>query len=108
MANSALAFEESVRRMTPVRAPDDQRQRVVELLHLVRQVTSETGDPAMYKLVGPNGEEIALPESVFLLRIAKRKLRPRASPTLSDSHVALALGPGGEGVRNSVDPMLSG
>jgi excisionase family DNA binding protein len=67
MANSALAFEESVRRMTPVRAPDDQRQRVVELLHLVRQVTSETGDPAMYKLVGPNGEEIALPESVFLL-----------------------------------------
>jgi excisionase family DNA binding protein len=67
MASSAVAFEESVRRMTPVKAPDDQREDLAELLRLVRHVANDLGEPTAYKLVSPNGDETALPESVFLL-----------------------------------------
>ena len=66
MAQPALKFEESVRRMTPVAAPEDQREGVVELLRLVREIRGGE-EPAVYKLVGPDGTVTALPESVFLL-----------------------------------------
>lgn len=61
------AFEESVRRMNPVTAPNDQRERVAELLKLFKQVDSERSESAAYKLVSPTGNVTELPESVFLL-----------------------------------------
>ncbi len=67
MPSSATAFEDSVRRMNPVAAPEDQRERLAALLHLLEQVRPEADEPAAYKLVTPTGEVTELPESVFLL-----------------------------------------
>ena len=67
MPSSATAFEDSVRRMNPVAAPEDQRERLAALLRLLEQVRPEADEPAAYKLVIPTGEVTELPESVFLL-----------------------------------------
>ena len=67
MANTALAFEESVRRMTPVATPEDQREGVAALFELLRHVTPQHPENAAYKLVSPGGEVTEIPESVFLL-----------------------------------------
>jgi excisionase family DNA binding protein len=53
--------------MTPVKAPEDQRKDLADLLRLVRHETSDQGEPGQYRLVSPSGDETALPESVFLL-----------------------------------------
>lgn len=66
-SSAAVAFEESVRRMTPVSAPEDQRESVAALMQLLRHVTSDLPEEASYKLVSPTGEVIELPQSVFLL-----------------------------------------
>lgn len=63
---AAVAFEESVRRMNPVTAPQDQRESVAALLELLKHVATERSEPAAYKLVSPTGEVTELPESVFL------------------------------------------
>ena len=60
-------FEESVRRMTPVTAPQDQRENLAALRELFEHVTSERTDSAAYKLMSPSGEVTPLPESVLLL-----------------------------------------
>ena len=67
MPSSAVAFEDSVRRMNPVAAPEDQRESLAALLRLLDQVRPEADEPAAYKLVTPTGEVTELPESVFLL-----------------------------------------
>lgn len=66
-SSTTIAFEESVRRMTPVTAPEDQRESLVALMQLLRHVTPGQSEPAAYRLVSPAGEVIELPESVFLL-----------------------------------------
>jgi len=66
-SSAAVAFEESVRRMTPVAAPEDQRESVAALMHLLKHVAPEQPEEAAYKLVSPTGEVIELPESVFFL-----------------------------------------
>jgi len=66
-SSAAVAFEESVRRMTPVAAPEDQRESVAALMQLLKHVTSDLPEEAAYKLVSPTGEVIELPQSVFLL-----------------------------------------
>lgn len=63
----AVAFEESVRRMTPVAAPQDQQESVAALMELLRHVAAEQPEPAAYKLVSPTGEVTELPDSVFSL-----------------------------------------
>lgn len=63
----AGTFEESVRQMTPVAVPEDQREGVEALLELLQHVAPERSEPAAYKLVSPSGEVTELPESVFLL-----------------------------------------
>lgn len=65
--STALTFEESVRQMTPVTAPRDQRDRVAALLELLTHVDENPQKPATYQLVSPSGEVIDLPESVLLL-----------------------------------------
>lgn len=67
MPTKAVEFEESVRRMNPVTAPQDQRESVAALLELLKHVATEQPEPAAYKLVSPTGEVTELPESVFLL-----------------------------------------
>lgn len=66
-STAAVAFEESVRRMDPVTAPQDQRESVAALLELLEHVATEQPEPAAYRLVSPTGEVTELPESVFLL-----------------------------------------
>ncbi|WP_199589868.1 helix-turn-helix domain-containing protein [Lujinxingia litoralis] len=65
--STAHTFEESVRQMTPVTAPRDQRESVAALLDLLTHVEAHPQQPAAYKLVSPSGDVIDLPESVFLL-----------------------------------------
>lgn len=64
---TAKAFEESVRRMTPVAAPEDQRERVAALMDLITHAAPSQPDIVAYKLLSPSGDIIELPESVFLL-----------------------------------------
>ncbi len=66
-STAAVAFEESVRRMNPVTAPQDQRESVAALQELLKHVATEQPEPAAYKLVSPTGEVTELPESIFLL-----------------------------------------
>ncbi|MEL6347421.1 MAG: helix-turn-helix domain-containing protein [Myxococcota bacterium] len=66
MANSALAFEESLRRMNPVTAPEEQREGVAALLQLLKPSSPELSDAPTYKLVSPHGE-VELPLSVYLV-----------------------------------------
>lgn len=67
MTSPALAFEESVRRMTPVAVPEDQREGVAALLRLLKPASPEQYEPAAYKLVSPTGEVTEIPLSVYLL-----------------------------------------
>lgn len=62
-----IEFEESVRQMTPVAAPYEQRESLDALMELLKHVPTERPDTGMYKLVSPTGDETELPESVFLL-----------------------------------------
>lgn len=65
--NAAIAFDETVRRMTPVAAPEEQREELAALLKLLDHSAPEPQGPAAYRLVSPSGEVRELPESVFLL-----------------------------------------
>lgn len=64
--SAAVPLEESVRRMTPIAAPEDQRESLAALMELLEHVSPGDGETA-YKLVSPAGEVFELPESVFLL-----------------------------------------
>lgn len=66
MSGSVAPLRDSVRQMTPVTAPEDQRDRVEALLRLLKQVPTPE-EPSTYKLVTPQGEVTELPESVFRL-----------------------------------------
>lgn len=65
MSNSAVEFEESVRRMNPVSAPKEERESVSALLKLLKH--EAVSERAAYKLLSPTGEVTELPESVLLL-----------------------------------------
>ncbi len=72
---SVLPVEERIRKMTPVSAPAEQRAGVVALSkaldHIAKPGRKSRGPQC--KLVGPGGETIAVPESVFyvLERVAE-------------------------------------
>ena len=62
-------IEAKVRRLTPVSAGDEERDAVAELFRVLADATEDVrrhGQPA-YKLVGPEGQTLNLPESVFYL-----------------------------------------
>lgn len=73
MQTTARQLEEQIRRMTPVSArPAEQRD--IEKLHRVLGGLSHTAKRApACRLVGPRGEEVALPDAVFyvLERVAE-------------------------------------
>lgn len=72
--SAAHTMEDLIRRMTPVAAPPDQQAQVAALSKaLGSMVHAPKRKAPKCKLVGPKGESIALPESVFyvLERIAE-------------------------------------
>lgn len=74
MASAAHNLEDMIRRMTPVAAPPEQQAQVVALSRALEGMAHppKRRGPKC-QLVGPTGESIALPESVFyvLERVAE-------------------------------------
>lgn len=76
MAAMAQSVEDSLRRMEPVSAPPDQQADVAALHKLLDQMAharARQRRPPNCQLVGPRGERIAIPASVFhvLARVAE-------------------------------------
>ncbi len=74
MATAAHTIEDMIRRMTPVAAPPDQQAQVVALSRALEGMAHPPKRRApKCQLVGPKGESIPLPESVFyvLERVAE-------------------------------------
>lgn len=73
-SNAAHSLEDRIRRMTPATAPADQQAQVIELSRALEGMVHPPRRRApKCKLVGPDGESIPLPESVFyvLERVAE-------------------------------------
>lgn len=73
-SSPAHSLEDRIRRMTPVTAPPDQQAQVLELSRALEGMVHPPKRRApKCKLVGPGGESISIPESVFyvLERIAE-------------------------------------
>ena len=78
MEASAAPLEDLIRRMTPVAAPPEQRAEVEALFRAMDTMAHPPKKRApKCKLVGPNGETLAIPESVFyvLERVAELMAR---------------------------------
>jgi excisionase family DNA binding protein len=74
MAATAAPLEDLIRRMTPVAAPPDQRAEIEALFRGLDTMAHPPKKRApKCKLVGPKGESLAIPESVFyvLERVAE-------------------------------------
>lgn len=74
MDTTAAPLEDLIRRMTPVAAPPDQRAEVEALFRGLDTMAHPPKKRApKCKLVGPKGETLAIPESVFyvLERVAE-------------------------------------
>lgn len=69
MASAAtVAFEASLRHITPVTVPPEERERLTALMALLRdEAVGQEEHAAGYKLLGPTGEVHVLSEPVFLL-----------------------------------------
>ena len=68
MEAAARTMEELIRRMTPVAAPLEQQSQVVALSKALEAMTHAPKRRApKCQLVGPRGESIPLPESVFFV-----------------------------------------
>jgi excisionase family DNA binding protein len=72
-AETSVSLEEQIRRMTPVAAPPDQRADVAAIFRLLDRASHVRRQRGACKLVGPSGEAISIPESVFyvLERVAE-------------------------------------
>jgi excisionase family DNA binding protein len=66
-SSAATGVQESVRRMTPVAAPDDQRERVAAMHELMKHAPRSRPEAVSYKLVSPTGDVTEVPESVVSL-----------------------------------------
>lgn len=66
MEATAHTIEDRIRRMTPVAAPPEQQAQVVALSKVLEGMAHQPRKRApKCQLVGPKGESIVLPESVF-------------------------------------------
>lgn len=72
-AEAKRSLEEQIRRMTPVAAPPEQRAEVAALSSFLDRASRVRRQGGACKLVGPSGEAIPVPESVFsmLERVAE-------------------------------------
>jgi excisionase family DNA binding protein len=65
---SSPTTEDMIRRMTPVAAPPDQQMQVAALSRAIDEMRQSSKRRApRCRLVGPKGEEIPVPESVFFV-----------------------------------------
>src|SRR5262245_27973958 len=74
MTTAAAHLEEQIRRMTPVSAPPEQQADVAKLSQLLGGLAhARKRRTTACRLVGPQGEAVPLPESVFyvLERVAE-------------------------------------
>jgi len=74
MATTARSLEDLIRRMTPIAAPPEQRAQVAALSRAMEgMVQAPTRRAPKCQLVGPGGEAVSIPESVFyvLERVAE-------------------------------------
>ena len=74
METAAQTLEGQIRRMTPVAAPPEQRSQIATLFKALEgMVQAPMRRAPKCQLVGPNGEAIALPPSIFyvLERVAE-------------------------------------
>lgn len=73
MEAAAHTMEDLIRRMTPVAAPPEQQAQVAALSKALEGMAQPRKRAPRCQLVGPKGESIALPESVFyvLERVAE-------------------------------------
>lgn len=74
METAAQTLEGQIRRMTPVAAPPEQRPQVAALFKALEGMVHAPRRPApKCQLVGPRGETIAIPPSIFyvLERVAE-------------------------------------
>lgn len=71
------SLEEQIRRMTPVTAPPDQRDAVAALFRMLGRAAHVRRQRSACKLIGPSGDAIPIPESVFyvLERVAELMAR---------------------------------
>lgn len=68
MEAAAYTMEDLIRRMTPVAAPPEQQAQVAALAKALDGMAHQTRkDAPKCRLVGPEGESIVLPESVFFV-----------------------------------------
>lgn len=67
MHGSVGTLEDSVRRMTPVAAPDEQLEAVAALLQLLEHAQRGGRTERAYSVVGPNGTVLDIPASVLVL-----------------------------------------
>jgi excisionase family DNA binding protein len=68
LANAAPNLKDMIRRMTPVAAPPEQQAQVLALSRALEGMAHPSRRRApKCQLVGPNGESIALPESMFYI-----------------------------------------
>jgi excisionase family DNA binding protein len=73
-AETTRSMEERIRRMTPIAAPPEQQEQFAELSRVLERMLVQPKRRApRCQLVGPKGETIALPESLFyvLERVAE-------------------------------------
>jgi excisionase family DNA binding protein len=62
------SLEDQIRRMTPVAAPSEQQADIAAIYRLLGSaVRARRRRPAECKLVGPSGETIPIPESMFYI-----------------------------------------
>jgi excisionase family DNA binding protein len=73
MEAAAHTMEDLIRRMTPVAAPPEQQAQVAALSKALEDMAHQRKRAPKCQLVGPRGENIPLPESVFyvLERVAE-------------------------------------
>jgi excisionase family DNA binding protein len=67
MAATTTPLDEQIRRMTPVAAPPAARGQLIDLMAALQGSRARAGAASRPRLVGPNHEEIALPETVYHL-----------------------------------------
>jgi excisionase family DNA binding protein len=66
-------IEKNLRRLTPVSVEDEERQRAVALFRAILHLVEDTEGATTARLVGPDGEEVEVPDTVLcaLERVAE-------------------------------------
>lgn len=82
MNTPAQNLEEQVRRMSPVSAPPEQREEVAAVFRLLDRASRQPASRC--RIVGPDGQEILIPESMFYVfeRVAEVLARGEAITVL--------------------------